>query len=630
MSRVEAALALAERGFFVFPLKPNTKRPLASGWQEAATTDPAAIRLLWEEEPNANIGVFAGKSGLLIIDLDVKTHDGVSAFAALAKEHKITLDTYRVQTPSGGVHVYYRLPPNVAVSSTAGKTAPGVDTRSDGGYVVGPGSELDGVPYEESPDYCFHDPAPAPAALIALAGTAEAKHSEADRWLVTPDLPENVERAVDFLKGTEPAIEGHGGNNWTYATAEVVRGLGVSQDRCKDLMLEHFNPRCSPPWELCDLGQVVLNAYQYAKRPGGHDAVDRKASIKRLAEAAGVNPIQGDPRGSLSRFRVLRGPEVRAIQKPRWLVANTIPETALSLVYGPSGYYKSFIALDLALSIACGVPWAGHETLKHPVLYISGEGSWGIRTRYMAWCKNREIEEVPQFHLLPQMPLFAETSDLREAAAAVRAAGVKGLGLIVVDTVARAMAGLDENAQKDAALFVARCDELREAFRTAVLGIHHVGKDETKGARGSTVLPAACDTVFRVEEGGVPRTVILKMTKQKDAEEWQQSQGFTLERVELGGDESSLVPRPSTVRARVAGIVEERRRETMEAVLLDAPVLPLPSAALADEIAARLEGENSRSVRDWLRRIAAKRFGSFVASQDPLEFTHPSRMTAPG
>ena len=77
MTKLEWALQHAADGFFVFPLKPNSKKPAISGWQDAATRNQIQIEKWWRHNPDYNIGIYTGKFGddggaLLVVDVDVK------------------------------------------------------------------------------------------------------------------------------------------------------------------------------------------------------------------------------------------------------------------------------------------------------------------------------------------------------------------------------------------------------------------------------------------------------------------------------------------------------------------------------------------------------------------------------
>ncbi len=216
-----AALAHAARGWHVFPLRPNDKRPAFPdhtaddctgrdprcraghvGWEQRATTDPDRIRRAWSARPYG-IGIACGPSGLVVVDLDVPKHpddapppewegacDGWDVFATLAARHGAQIDpvdgfgpdatprsgidaTYTVGTGSGGTHLYYRHPTSgPALRNTTGDRGGlgwKVDTRAHGGYVVAAGSTVASRLYGLVLDV---DPAPLPGWLVGLLAPA--------------------------------------------------------------------------------------------------------------------------------------------------------------------------------------------------------------------------------------------------------------------------------------------------------------------------------------------------------------------------------------------------------------------------------------------------------------------------
>ncbi|XVS60699.1 bifunctional DNA primase/polymerase [Actinosynnema sp. CA-299493] len=163
MTRYRAALAAAERGWPVMPLRPHGKTPALRGWDDEATLDPDRIRRWWSRRAY-NVGISCGPAGLLVVDLDVP--HGREAFARRAWQHgdEDPRDTYTVATPSGGEHRYFRAP-DVPLGNTAGRIAPHVDTRGVGGYVVAAGSLLGHDRYRVVRDAPV---APAPEWLVAV------------------------------------------------------------------------------------------------------------------------------------------------------------------------------------------------------------------------------------------------------------------------------------------------------------------------------------------------------------------------------------------------------------------------------------------------------------------------------
>jgi Bifunctional DNA primase/polymerase, N-terminal len=166
---LRCALRLAADGMPVFPLRPHTKVPAIERWPQHACTDPDTIRAWWAQSA-FNIGIATGSpSGIVVVDLDAAKTPGQphgrQSLAALARDRGETIPrhTRTVVTPSGGQHLYFRLPPEVDLRNTAGHLGRHVDTRGSGGYVVGPGSVVNGRRYRLTVD---EPPLPIPGWLL--------------------------------------------------------------------------------------------------------------------------------------------------------------------------------------------------------------------------------------------------------------------------------------------------------------------------------------------------------------------------------------------------------------------------------------------------------------------------------
>lgn len=144
------ALRYAEHGYPVFPCRPDKKPYTAHGFHDASR-DPEQIRQWWTTLPMAMIGIPTGwASGLLVLDIDRKK--GKDGFATLkAAGRDIPDDTPRVITPSGGMHIYFRMPPDIDIRSRSDAYGPGVDVRANGGYVIAPPSRA----FIHTEDYQF-------------------------------------------------------------------------------------------------------------------------------------------------------------------------------------------------------------------------------------------------------------------------------------------------------------------------------------------------------------------------------------------------------------------------------------------------------------------------------------------
>jgi hypothetical protein len=170
--RLSMAIALVERGFALFPLRPGSKVPaVREDWEGLAVRDPERLRELgWP--PHANFGIACGPSGLFVLDLDVpkqpqppEEQSATSAQAATGREPRNGMQalrelaagrpiprTFTVVTPSGGVHLYFRAPKGLPLRNTVARLGSLIDTRAAGGYVVGPGSTIGRNRYEIADD----------------------------------------------------------------------------------------------------------------------------------------------------------------------------------------------------------------------------------------------------------------------------------------------------------------------------------------------------------------------------------------------------------------------------------------------------------------------------------------------
>lgn len=217
----------------------------------------------------------------------------------------------------------------------------------------------------------------------------------------------------------------------------------------------------------------------------------------------------------------IAGALVAEVKAPRWIVKGLLEADALGLMYGAPGDGKSFLAIDIACSVATGTPWHDRKVRKGPVIYIAGEGLGGISRRLQAWQKDRGVglDGAPLYVSNRAVSLLTAESALQvvEKIEAALPEDSPPPALVVIDTVARAFVGGDENSSQDISLFINVIDTLLKGrWGAHVLLVHHSGKDAIKGARGSSALKGALDQEFAVERHISARK--LSCTKMKDAE----------------------------------------------------------------------------------------------------------------
>ena len=229
----------------------------------------------------------------------------------------------------------------------------------------------------------------------------------------------------------------------------------------------------------------------------------------------------------------------------KWLIDKVLPVGSFSALYGPPGSFKSFIALDIAHSIATGRPWMGNEVSeKGAVLYICGEGFGGVGARIKACKQHHQTEDgAPIYVIRHQLNLRSSIEDFNALVLAVEIL-VKQTGinfkLIAIDTLARAFGGGDENSASDMMQFVVTCGHIQKIVQDAGLMIlHHSGKDNSRGMRGSSALLGAVDSELELIRFEDSMKGVIRIAKQKDGEDGTRY-GFEMVSVELAAPAGSL------------------------------------------------------------------------------------------
>ena len=222
-----------------------------------------------------------------------------------------------------------------------------------------------------------------------------------------------------------------------------------------------------------------------------------------------------------------------ASQALRWVVKRVIPAEALVMLFGASGTFKSFIALDLVLHVAHGLPWLGQRTQQGAVIYIAAEGGAGVWNRIDAWHRARGLDwQNAPVHVVP----FAIDlgTEARRIVNAARAIGVTP-ALVVVDTLSQTYAG-DENVASEMAAYLRELGlQFREMWRCAVLLIHHSGHSATERPRGSSAITPNVDVLMGAHRDEREMLATVSNGKMKDGECFADAT-FSLSVVEVGED----------------------------------------------------------------------------------------------
>ena len=229
----------------------------------------------------------------------------------------------------------------------------------------------------------------------------------------------------------------------------------------------------------------------------------------------------------------------------KWMIDKVLPVGTFSALFGPPGSFKSFIALDIAEAIATGRTWMGNEVSEQgAVLYLCGEGFGGVGARIKA-CKqhHQTVDGAPIYVIRHQLNLRSSVEDFNGLMLAVEHLVIDtgiNFKLIIIDTLARAFGGGDENSASDMMQFVVTCGHIQKIVQDAALMLlHHSGKDSSRGMRGSSALLGAVDSELELIRFEDSMSGIIRIAKQKDGEDGTRI-GFEMVSVELAPPAGSL------------------------------------------------------------------------------------------
>lgn len=582
----DALSVVRELGWSVFPCGAS-KRPCISraegghGFHDA-TLDPAEVERLFAHRGAALVGTPTGLAdGFDVLDIDYRNGGG-----AWESENEWRLPETRIhRTMNGGRHYLFRHVDGVRNSASKDSLAPGVDVRGTGGYIVTQNSK--GYSIDSDADI-----AEWPDWLLELVLARPIKNERPTNGSVNPPAPLSSKRFEGLMRAILGRVQTapEGGKHFALRNASLsVGGLlaqaNMAEADATDRLLRAL-PNGVKDWNLArktiawGLTQGALRPLELEDRPytgnGANGHAEPLGMFKQQPNGVGNGhdttadwdwdsgpEINHEINLDNHEFRGDTGDPNEAPQKPvgeppqlgipfhTFSEVNEVAELddfvedllvmgAMSVIYGQSNCGKSFFALDLALRVVAGHPWRNQAIDRGAVLYLALEGGrQAISNRLLAVKQNEGWDgyDLPFAFISVSVNLrdpAAHIDLLIETVTEVKKrfeAAECPVRWIIVDTLARALAGGNENASEDMGALVINCDKLRAATKCHLSLIHHSGKDEAKGARGHSILLGATDTEIEIIDREGTRTV--SVTKQRDLPTLEPF-AFQLKSVEIG------------------------------------------------------------------------------------------------
>tara|TARA_R100001143_G_C3360997_1_gene135675 strand:- start:8652 stop:10568 length:1917 start_codon:yes stop_codon:yes gene_type:complete len=252
------------------------------------------------------------------------------------------------------------------------------------------------------------------------------------------------------------------------------------------------------------------------------------------------DPWEEEKQRKRRRFELVPVAEIAERPPTEWLVEGLVPQADLAMMYGPPGAGKSFAALDLAFCIANGFTWFNRATKIGTVVWVAAEAAGSMRNRAKAYAQAKGVAlDKCDLWIMEQTMTFMDPDD---AAGLMACVTEKQPSLIIVDTLAAASGGANENSGEDMNVVLDNCRKLHEATGALVMLVHHTGKDTSRGARGWSGLKGAMHTELSVYQIEGSATRMMESTKQRDSADGEKFP-FRLQVVPIGmdGTESCVV-----------------------------------------------------------------------------------------
>lgn len=498
MNKLEAALTYASWGWHVLPVVPNGKIPATRHGVHDATTDSSVIKRWWNENPDYNIGIAAGeKSGIIVFDIDPR-NGGDTSWQHFQEEFGQCPDTIQALTAGGGEHYLAAYDPNIRSC----KLREGIDLLSNGRYFLASPSDIEGRRYEwEASSDPFDGIAPMPVP---------------SNWYVAFE----TQKKTTLQSGN--IIQGNRNDGLT-SLAGLMRSGGMTEAEILAAISVANETRCEIPLPASEIHQIVRSVSRYEP---DHDVA---ASIALGSDAANaLADVEKDGYFFTRATSFLGQPSPIS-----WVIKGWMPAYATLMIYGESGVGKTFVGLDMACCIATGKQWAGLKTKPGRVVYMAGEGVYGIRQRVAAWAKANNNNDLDNLFISNKAIDLDASDAVTQVLKAIRELTTEDISLIVIDTLNNHMSG-DENSARDTRAMINSANIIGSATGATVGFVHHVAHsaDSKHRARGSSAWRGALDTSILVAYENYD-TIRVTCTKMKDAQEPEDLYG-TLESIDLG------------------------------------------------------------------------------------------------
>lgn len=475
------------------------KHPRFNGWQEDATTDVEQIYKWFQRFPKMNYGIATGgRSGIDVLDVDGEA--GETTLSGMQSQYGNLPPTVTQISGSGGRHLLFR---HTGQIKNEARFAPGLDFRTEGGLIVGPGSlHASGQRYRWDKELSPND--------VAIA--------EMPPWLfdVAPKIGDLRKTSDAQRRNIADIIPDGERNQALFRFACSMRSQGADFDAILAALIVTNDTKCQPPLMHDELEKIADSATRY--EPASTPRVYTKNGKFYSEQPDGAEP---GPNIFTDNIFTLTEWFNRPVNND-WILDPLLRRGELAFLYGAPKSGKTFLAVDMLMAVATGGNWCGQRYVGHQPLNVVlaiGEGHHGLKGRIesalIKWetttaaigDKLRIVPIVPQ--LYPDAPNPQKNAE--RFIEAVMNSPVRP-DLVVIDTYARAILGADENSNKDASLILDTLQVIQESLRCAILVIHHANKGMGE-LRGASAILGGADIVLKCSRDGSMRKLEVEFAK---------------------------------------------------------------------------------------------------------------------
>jgi RecA-family ATPase len=199
----------------------------------------------------------------------------------------------------------------------------------------------------------------------------------------------------------------------------------------------------------------------------------------------------------------------------QWLIDQVIEQHSLAWITGHPGAGKSWVAVDIAASIATGRTWDSNHTQQCPVLYVAAERYRDVRKRIRGWEKHNRMRTPSLWVMRCDSRTTPHLGKGRDIDALIATAQQIEARCIIIDTQSRTTSGLQENDSAEMSNLTRNLQHIADQTGAAVIVIHHTAKaGNAKDPRGHSALKGAADTVLHVQREAATRQIVVTDEKQ--------------------------------------------------------------------------------------------------------------------